>query len=291
MRQKAAEVVFDVFNSLFLVVIALIMFYPVLYVIFASLSNGTELVMHRGLLLKPLSLSFAGYETAFKYKMLLTGYKNTIFIVVVGGVINLLLTSFGAYALSRKSLRFKRTLSLFILFTMYFNGGLIPYFLVVKNVGLIDSIWSLIIPVSINTFYLMIMRTSFESIPHSLEESAKIDGANDFTILFRIILPVSKSVIAVMILYYSVGHWNAWFNAILFLRERKLYPLQLVLREILLLYETNSMTGALSDPVYADVSETLKYAVIVVATIPILLIYPFLQRYFIKGVMIGAIKE
>lgn len=192
--------------------------------------------------------------------------------------------------ISRKSLRFKKPIMLFIVFTMYFNGGLIPYYFTVKDLGLINSIWALIIPSSVSTFNLIIMRTSFEAIPDSLEESAKLDGANDFTILFRIIIPLAKPVIAVMVLYYGVSHWNAWFNAMLFLRDRALYPLQLILREILIKSDTASMTGGANAADVAQMSETLKYATIMVATVPILCLYPFLQKYFVKGVMVGAIK-
>jgi putative aldouronate transport system permease protein len=178
---------------------------------------------------------------------------------------------------------------MFIVFTMYFSGGLIPFYFTVKEMGLDGTRWALIIPTAVNAFNLIILRTGFAAIPVSLEESARIDGANDYTILFRIIMPLSLPVLSVITLYYMVGHWNAWFNAMLFVRDRKLYPLQLLLREILIQEDTNSMT------VFTDkqkaFGETIKYAVIIVSTLPILCLYPFLQKYFVKGVMIGAIKE
>jgi len=200
-----------------------------------------------------------------------------------------MLTSFGAYALSRKSLQYRKPLMLFIIFTMFFSGGLIPLYLTVKGAGLIDSLWALIIPQAINTFNLILMKTAFEAIPDALEESAKIDGANDFVILFKIVLPLSMPVIAVMLLYYGVSHWNSWFQAMIFLQERSLYPLQLVLREILLQGEATANSGA-SDGDAAMLAATLKYATIIVATVPILCVYPFLQKYFVKGALIGAIK-
>jgi len=289
-KKSFSEKTFDVFNSIFLIVLMIISIYPILYVAMASFSDGTELLKHRGFLIWPLDFTLEGYGAVLKNSMIVKGYMNTIFIVLVGLIDNLILTSFGAYALSRKSLRFKKPIMLFIIFTMYFSGGLIPYYFTVKDLGLLNSLWSLIIPPSISTFNLIIMRTSFEAIPDSLEESAKLDGANDFTILFRVIIPLSKAVIAVMVLYYGVSHWNAWFNAMLFLRNRKLYPLQLVLREILIQNDTTNMTGGANAADIAQMSETLKYATIMVATVPILCLYPFLQKYFVKGVMIGAIK-
>jgi putative aldouronate transport system permease protein len=175
-------------------------------------------------------------------------------------------------------------------FTMFFHGGLIPLYLIVKNVGLINSLWSTIVPFAVSTFNLIIMRTSFSAIPESLEESAKIDGANHLTILFRIILPLSKPVVAVMILYYAVEKWNAWFYASIFLKDRDLFPLQLVLREILIANSTDNMATGASSADQFMIGETIKYATIIVATVPILCVYPFVQKYFEKGVMIGAVK-
>jgi putative aldouronate transport system permease protein len=177
-----------------------------------------------------------------------------------------------------------------IVVTMYFNGGLIPFYLTVKALHLDNSYLALIFPVAINTFNLIIMRTSFASIPDSLEESARIDGASHFNILFRIIIPLSKATIAVMILYYSVGHWNSWFNAMIFIRKRELFPLQLILREILIQNDTSNMSIGVDAMDRESVAESIKYAIIIVATLPILTIYPFLQKYFVKGVMIGAVK-
>lgn len=179
----------------------------------------------------------------------------------------------------------------FIVFTMFFSGGLIPSYLLVTGLGMLDSLWALIIPGAVSAFNLIIMRTAFQGIPVSLEESAKLDGANDFTVLVRIILPLSLTVIAVMILFYGVGHWNSWFGALIYLRDRDLYPLQLVLLEILITNSTDSMLTAAGPADKMPIGETIKYATIIVATVPILLLYPFLQKYFVKGVMIGAIKE
>ncbi|WP_206438480.1 carbohydrate ABC transporter permease [Paenibacillus whitsoniae] len=288
-RPSFAERCFDLVNMLFLVLLMLVTVYPIIYVALASISDASSLMAHKGMLWHPLGFTLDAYSYVFQNPMLLKGYGNTLFVVVVSLVLNIVLTAFGAYALSRKSVQYRKPLMLFIVFTMFFSGGLIPLYLTVKGVGLLDSLWALIIPQAINTFNLILMKTGFEAIPDALEESAKIDGANDFVILFRIVLPLSMPVIAVMLLYYGVAHWNSWFNAMIFLQERTLYPLQLVLREILLQGEANANSGA-SDGDAAALAASMKYATIMVATVPILFIYPFLQKYFVKGALIGAIK-
>ena len=192
-------------------------------------------------MLKPLGFSLEAYKLVFENPMILTGYRNTLFYVTVGTSINLLMTSLSAYVLSRKNVMFKNAMMM-VVFTMFFSGGLIPFYLTVRELGLSDSMWAVILPTAMSTYNMIVMRTAFTAIPDSLEESARIDGANDFTILFRIILPLSLPVVAVMILFYAVGHWNAWFNAMIFLRTRDKYPLQIVLREILIASSTDDMT-------------------------------------------------
>ena len=218
----------------------------------------------------------------FKNTFLWTGYANTLFIVIVGTVLNVLLSMVAAYCLSRKHVAAGPTIMKLLVFTMYFSGGMIPLYLVVKGVGLYGSRWALILPTLVDTYNLIIMRTAFAGVPDSLEESAKLDGANAWTILWRIMAPLVKPTVAVITLYYAVSHWNSWFNAMLFLRDKTQYPL----RQILIQNDTADMTAG------ADylVSETIQYATVVVATLPILCIYPFVQKYFVKGVMIGAIK-
>ncbi|MEN6316112.1 MAG: carbohydrate ABC transporter permease [Clostridiaceae bacterium] len=289
-KKTTGDRIFDCFNTLFMILVMIVTIYPLLYVAFASLSDGVQLMAHAGALYKPLGFTLAAYKAVFSNIYILTGYRNTLFIVIAGLAVNLSLTSLGAYALSRKSLKFRKPIMLFIIFTMYFSGGLIPSYLLVKGIGLYNSLWALIIPGSINTFNLILMRTAFEAIPASLEESAKIDGAGDFTVLLRIIIPLSLPTIAVMTLYYGVGHWNAWFNAMIYLRDKVKYPLQLILREILIQNETASMMGDIDTTDQGNVAESIKFATIIVATLPILCIYPFLQKYFVKGAMIGAIK-
>jgi len=202
------------------------------------------------------------------------------------------MTALGAYALSRRNLLLKNPVMFLIVFTMFFSGGLIPtYLLVGQTLHMQDTPWALIVPGAITTINLIIMRTAFNAVPLSLDEAARLDGANDWTILFKIYLPLSLPVVAVMILFYGVAHWNSFFPAMVYLRTRELYPLQLVLREILISSNVQNMTTDVSSGDVFAIGETIKYATIIVATAPILFVYPFLQRYFVKGVMIGAIKE
>lgn len=279
--------VFDVIVILFLDIVCL---YPMLYVLWASLSNANELMAHSGALLYPLNPNIEAYKTVLKNPMILTGYANTIFVVVIGVSLNVLLTILGAYFLTRRNVMFQKYVMMAITFTMFFSGGMIPFYLVVRNIGLYNSRWALILPSLVNTFNLIIMRTSMQNIPRELEEAARVDGASHMRILVQIVAPLSKATTAVIVLYYGVEHWNAWFNAMLFLNDRFLYPLQLVLREILIQNDTSAMTQGMGFVDGITIAETVKYAVIIVATLPILMIYPFLQKYFVKGVMIGAVK-
>ncbi len=266
--------------------------YPLLYVVFASLSEPSQLIANRGALLQPLGFSLDAYRLVLQNPMIAIGYRNTLFYVVAGTSLNIGLTCLGAYALSRQNVLLKTPIMILIIFTLFFSGGLIPTFLLVRQtLQMQDTVWALIVPTAINTWNLIILKTAFESVPVSLEEAARIDGANDFTILFRVILPLSLPALAVVILFYAVGHWNAYFNALVYIRSRDLYPLQLVLREILITSNVESMTTSVSSGDAFQVGQTIKYATIVVATLPILVIYPFLQKYFVKGALIGAVKE
>lgn len=265
--------------------------YPLLYVLFASLSDSAAMATYSGFLWRPLGFSTTAYVEVSKNKLIWSGYANTLFIVAVGTVLDLLMTGLGAYVLSRKSFYLRRPITLMIVFTMFFGGGMIPTYLLIKNLHLLDSLWSLILPGLVNTWNFLITRTYFEGIPDSLEESAKLDGANDLVIFLRIFLPLSGPIIAVMALFYGVGHWNGWFNAMMYIQDRTKYPLQLILREILIANDTNSMmSGVVVDADRQQIGETIKYATIIVSTVPILCVYPFIQKYFVKGVMIGAIK-
>lgn len=288
-KVSPAQRIFDVCNVIFMLFMIVIMLYPMWYVACASFSNSNILLGHQGPLILPIEPNLEAYKAVFTNPMIISGYKNTLIILIFGVTLNLVLTSIAAYCLSRKLYLGKFFMKM-ITITMYISGGMIPtYLLVTRTLHMNNSLLALIIPTAISTYNLIIMRTSFSQIPESLIESARLDGANNLQILWKIVIPVSKAIVSVMVLYYAVSHWNSWFNASIYLKDRSLFPLQLVLREILIQNNTSSMSDALAADQYA-IGESIKYAVIIVATVPILLIYPYLQKYFTKGVMIGAVK-
>ena len=284
--------VFSVFNTAFLVLAIICAFYPIYFVLAASFSSAKGLAANYGLLLLPIRpLSLTAYELVFRNPLVLSGYGNTFIILFVGVSINLVLTLIGAYVISLKGALLSRPLALLMLFTMYFSGGMIPSYINIKSFGLMDTLWALIIPGAISTYNLLIMRSAFAALPDSMYEAAYLDGASHLRILTQIYIPLSSATIAVLALYYAVGHWNSWFNASLYISTTSKYPLQLVLRQILILNENSELNATMTDngeqALYADL---VKYALIVVSTVPILVLYPFLQRFFVKGVMVGAVK-
>lgn len=289
-NHSVADVIFTLINTLLMLFIAFIMVYPMYYVLMVSLSDSNQIAANSSLLLKPLGFTFDAYKAVVKNPGIVSGYRNTLIILVGGLLVNLTLTSIGAYFFSRKNVKLQKPLWLLVLFTMYFSGGTIPFYFTVLDLGLKNSLWALILPTAITTFNLIVLKNAFESIPDSLEESVKLDGGGHFVMLFRIILPLSKSAMAVMVMYYAVGHWNSWFNAMLFIDDRELFPLQLILREILIVGDTQNMMEGTATADAVSLSQSLKYAVIIVSTVPILLVYPFMQKYFVKGVMIGSVK-
>jgi putative aldouronate transport system permease protein len=291
-KQTLGEKIFYFFNTLFMIFMIIITLYPMLYVLFASVSDSDSIMKYTGPLLKPIGFTFAAYKRVFQNPMVSISFFNSVFIVVIGTTINIFMTSITAYILSRKNFYIKNFMMVIIVITMYFSGGLVPQYLNIRSLGMIDSYWALTLPVAISAYNMIIMRTAFLAIPDSLEESAKLDGARHIDILFKIILPLSLPTVAVMILFYGVGHWNSWFSAMIYIKTRDKFPMQLILREILILNDTAG-AGMQQDTSIGDVEkigETIKYALIIVSTMPILLIYPFLQKYFVNGVMIGALK-
>lgn len=293
-RKTTASRIFDISNYILLGLLALMCFYPMWHVLVGSFSDPVLLTKHYGPLIKPLGFSVEGYKVVFNNPNILSGYGNTIFYVVVGTLCRMVTTLIGAYILSRRGFMFRKLMTFMMVFTMYFGGGMIPTFLVVKGVGLYDTRAALIVPSLIATWNMIIMKTALQQVPASLEESAKLDGANDIVILFRIILPVVKATVAVICLYYAVGEWNSWFSAMIYLRDTSKRPLQVWLREILLQNSTNSgnqTAAADADVAAMFLEELVKYCTIIVATVPILCIYPFVQKYFVTGVMMGSIKE
>lgn len=282
---------FQVVNTLIMLFLIFVTVYPLYYVAVASFSDPLLIRSHTGPLFHILGEpTLQGYQKTLANKSLFAGFKNTLFYLFVGTFLQLFLTSMAAYVLSRKNFMIRKGVMKMFIFTMFFSGGLIPMFFAIRNTGIYNTIWVSSIPYAISVYNMIIMRTFFETIPESLEEAAIIDGANDFTVFSKVILPLSKPVIAVMILYYGVGQWNSWFPAAMFTRDRKLYPLQMILREILIENQTQSADNLAAAMEDTFTKELVKYCTIVVSTVPILAIYPFLQKYFEKGVMIGAVK-
>jgi len=283
---------FEIVNYTVLTLLMIITLYPMWHVLMASFSQPVEVMKHSGPILLPLGIDFSSYAMVFRNPNILSSFKNSVIIVVFGTIINMVMTLLAGYAFSRKHVYITKKIMPFVIFTMYFSGGMIPTFLLVNNwLHLGDSYLALWLPIAISTYNMIIMRTGFAAIPDSMGESAKIDGANEFVILIRIAIPLALPTIAVIVLYYAVGHWNSWFSAMMYLKSRDKFPLSLILREILISNSTESMTsasGASGDTV--PIAETIKYATTIIAIVPILVIYPFLQKYFVKGMMIGAVK-
>lgn len=287
--------IFDIFNYVILTAIGLLCLYPMIHVIMGSISDPTLLVDHRGLLLVPEGFTARGYEIVFNNPNIWSGYANTLFYVVVGTVMRTFMTMLGAYVLAQKDFLPRKPLMLLFVFTMYFSGGLIPDYLLVTNLHLLNTRWAIIIPTLINTWNMIILRTAFVQVPESLLESARLDGAGDMRILFNIVVPASKATLAVIVMYYAVAEWNSWFSAAIYLpNARDKYPLQLFLREILIANSAGGNAtaagGADVDALDALIEDVVQYSTICVATIPILCVYPFVQKYFVKGVMMGSVK-
>lgn len=288
--RSTGDFVFKALNYALLTLILLITLYPCYYVVMASFSDPVKLYAGSKFLVAPRGFSVAAYDIILKHAMLWKSYGNTLVYVGLSTVFGLSMTILGAFVLSRRFLPGKNVMLMLITVTMFFSGGLIPTYLVVVALKLVNTRAAMILPGLMSTYNLIMMLTYFRSIPASLEESATIDGANDLTILTRIVVPLSLPVIAVIALYIIVANWNSYIPATIYLRNRELFPLQVILREILISGSSNldTLTSGYDD--FAAYSESVKYATIIVSTVPVLIVYPFLQRFFVKGVMLGAIK-
>lgn len=292
-RMSHGDMIFEVVNCIFLLIISIVILYPLIYVLSASFSDPMAVTSGKMVFL-PVDITLDNYVQVFKNRNIVLGFRNSLIIMVCGTALNLVMTILAAYPLSRRDLWGGSVLMKLITFTMFFSGGMIPsYLLVGKTLGLMNNWLALILPGAISVYNMIIMRTYFmTSVPYELQESAEIDGCSQFGILLRILLPLSGPVIAVIGLYYAVGHWNSYFNALLYINKETLAPLQLYLRKVLTLNSTQNILemGADEAARQAMRAETIKYSVIVVSSVPMLLIYPFVQKFFVKGVMIGAIK-
>ncbi len=292
MRESLGDRIFGGCVTAMMAVVLLVVMYPLFFVVIASLSDP-NLVNTGQVWLWPKGFTLDGYTRVLHTSDIWLGYRNTIFYTIFGTMINLLITLPCAYALSRKDLVGRNVFMGLLVVTMFFSGGIIPTFLIVKDLGLLNTVWAVLLPSAASVFNIIIARTFFISnIPRELEDAANIDGCDNAMLFVRIVLPLSAPIIAVMALFYGVAHWNNYFNAMIYLKDRNIYPLQLFLREILII---NQMTESASGSTEAQaaqvrISEIVKYAVIIVSTLPVIVLYPFLQRYFVQGVMVGSIK-
>lgn len=288
MQDKVLYSAVNIILAIFIIIVA----YPLIYVLSSSFSSPRAVISGKVILL-PIDFSLEGYQAVFAHKRIWSAYRNTIFYTVAGTMVNLAVTMTCAYPLSRKDFPMRGVFNKFFLFTMFFSGGLIPTYILMTQIKFVNTIWAMIIPGAISVYNMFLARTFMaSSIPLELYDASQIDGCSDSSYFFRILLPLSKPIIAVLTLFYAVGHWNSYFNAMIYLNKPELYPLQIVLRTILIasqidMTELVDIEGMVAKQGLADV---LKYALIVVATFPILCVYPFIQKYFIKGVMIGSVK-
>lgn len=282
-KKSLGERVFQVFAHVLVAFLALICLYPFWYVVCGSFSDANQLFLNSGLLYKPLGFNLEGYKLVLKEELLFSGFANTLLLLVVGIPLNTTMTALGGYFFSRKNILFKDILFKYCLLTMYISGGMIPFYLNMKDLGMVGNRWGVILGFCMSCYYMIIMRTAFASVPDSLCDAAKIDGAGHMTTLFKVVLPLSKASIAVIAMYYFVGIWNGWFWSTMLTRDSKMWPLQAVLRKYLI-EDSSTDQGGLG------YGEVVRYAIVVISVLPILLIYPTLQKYFTKGVLVGAVK-
>ncbi len=268
-----------------LTLLALVVVFPIMYVVSVSLTPYSEVVKNGGFAIIPTKINFDTYSTFLKDNTIPKAYQVTLFITVIGTLVNLAVTTLMAYPLSKKNMPFRNVILMLVVFTMLFSGGIIPTYLVVKSTGLINSVWAMIIPGTVATFYLLIMKTFFENLPESLDEAAKIDGASELRILWQIVLPLSMPIMATVGLFYAVGHWNEFFAAIIYISDNSKYPLQVILRGMLTQNDLPEMDFERVVP-----TESLQMAAVILSTLPILVVYPFIQKYFTQGALLGSIK-
>ena len=293
-RETSGRIVFKVVNTIVLSILGFICLVPLWHVLMASISDPTDITRVSGVVLWPLSesgpVTLRGYSIVLKNNSLVRGYANTIFYVGAGCFLCIVFSSLAAYCISRRRTMWMKYLTIMLTLTMFFNGGLIPTYLVNRALNIVNTRWVIIVMGLISIFNIIIIKTSFQSLPDSLEESAQLDGAGHLTILFKIVLPLTKATIAVIALFYAVGKWNEYLTAAIYLTNRKLYPLQIILREILIESSGSSEIDLSSLGSFDQYKKLIQYSTIIFATAPILCVYPFVQKYFVKGIMIGSIK-
>lgn len=291
-KQTKKDKIFDFIVLFFCLITFIIIIYPVYFIVIASFSNPSDVAMGR-VWLYPIGICLDGYKEVFKSNEIWVGYRNTILYTIVGTLIFLVVNMPAAYALSRKDLKGKKIILAYFMFTMFFNGGMIPTYFTIKGFGLYNTFWVMVLPFSVNVYNIIVMKSFFQNnIPSSLYDAACIDGCSSTRYFISIVIPLSKAIIAVMTLWTAVGMWNSYFNALLYIKDEGLKPLQLVLRNILVKNESMFLEqGGTGQAAVRQLAEIMKYSVIVVSTVPIMCIYPFVQKYFNQGVMIGSVKE
>lgn len=287
-RTGIGSKVFDIFNFVILGIIGFMMFYPMYYVFIVSISSA-EFISKAMVNIVPRGITFEAYKIVFQNAQIWKSYGNTVLYTVLGTLINVVFTAMCAYPLSRKDFFGRGPITILVTLTMFVGGGMIPLYLVVSNLKLLNTLWAIVLPPAISTYNMIVMRTSFSAIPDSLTESAYIDGANDIQILVKIILPLSKAILATMTLFYAVQHWNSYFSAMLYLNDQRKYPVQVIMRDIVIAGDFSGQGGDIGTNLNV-IATNYKYSVIIISVIPILLVYPLLQKYFTKGVMVGAVK-
>ncbi|MBE5844133.1 MAG: carbohydrate ABC transporter permease [Butyrivibrio sp.] len=292
MKNSLSRNIFVVCNTIILLLIGFCSVAPIWHVFCASVSDPSQLLAYNGLLLKPLgNINFEGYRMALKNGSILKGYINTLIYVTASTTLGLAGSIVTAYALSRKDFMWKSQVTFLLAFTMLFNGGLIPTYLLVRNLKLLNTVWAIILPNCLSVYNIMILKTSFSSLPDGLVDAARIDGAGHFKTITSVVVPCSKGILSVIGLFYVVQNWNSWFHTAIYVTERKLYPLQLLLREIVIMNSKSGLELAGENGELSLSRELVKYAVIVISILPMMIVYPFIQRYFVSGVMLGSIKE
>lgn len=292
-KSSLSRKLFVGFNYTLLTALAIIFILPVIHVFFSSISDPYWLNTKSGLVLYPHGINFTGYRLVFNNKDLIRGFGNTLIYVTAATVLGLVVTIIGAYVLSRRDMLFADMIMMLISFTMIFGGGIVPSYIIMQKLSLLNTRWAVILPACVSTYNLIIMRTAFQTVPPALEESARLDGAGDLTVIFQVLLPLVKASAATIALYYIIAHWNSWFQASMYLQNRELFPLQLVLREILIVNDANTAASMTTLDAVSDANaykQLVKYAVIIVSSAPMLVVYPFVMKYFESGVMVGAVK-
>lgn len=291
MRKNKSEITFQVVNLSILIVFCLLIILPLLHILFASVSDPNWVRGYKGLIIFPHGFTLKGYEIIFENNEIFRSIFNSIFYMVFGTAINMVLSTIGAYVLSRKGVMLNKFFMIMITITMFFSGGVVPLYILLNSMNLIDKIWAILLPAAISPWNMIILRTAFQGVPEEICEAARIDGASELRMMVQISIPLIKATMAIILLYYAVGHWNSWFSAMAFIRDRSKYPLQLILRELLVVNDTSQLVpGGMTNSETLNYGTLVKYTTAVVSMLPMMILFPFVQKYFTQGVLVGAIK-